>query len=347
MSGKSTIRLITTIAAIFCCITLLHSQSYSPAAGREGSDALHFEDVRFSAWATSCMLERGPGIMGYPDSIEVTNGVEGFATGKAGNEVVSLGDGGRATLTFENPIQNGQGPDFAVFENSFDGNFLELGFVEVSSDAQHFVRFPSSSLTPVDTQIGPYDILDPEKIHNLAGKYRSGWGSPFDLEDLRDSAGIDLYNIIAVRIIDVIGILDEILGSRDASGRLINDPFPTPFETGGFDLDAVGVINSSMPSGIKQSPAIHSTSQSGLKLYPNPCRQELSIEFPDEFKDKYQNECRGEWTLMDVNGRILLKGNVDKSRESISLEGLHDGIYILKTCAEGTQMVRQIIKDSR
>ena len=31
--------------------------------------------------------------------------------------------------------------------------------------------------------------------------------------------------------------------SCDFNGHQINDPWPTPFNTGGFDLDAVGVIN--------------------------------------------------------------------------------------------------------
>ena len=35
----------------------------------------------------------------------------------------------------------------------------------------------------------------------------------------------------------------QTLGTRDAEGHLINDPYPTDYETGGFDLDAVGVLN--------------------------------------------------------------------------------------------------------
>ena len=61
--------------------------------------------------------------------------------GKAGDgTILSLGDGGEATLTFSTPISNGQGADFAIFENSFSATFLELGLVEVSSDGQNFVR---------------------------------------------------------------------------------------------------------------------------------------------------------------------------------------------------------------
>ena len=57
--------------------------------------------------------------------------------------VVSLGDGGSITLTFAHPLSDGTGPDLAVFENAFNDTFLELAFVEVSSDGANFVRFPA------------------------------------------------------------------------------------------------------------------------------------------------------------------------------------------------------------
>jgi hypothetical protein len=46
-----------------------------------------------------------------------------------------------------------------------------------------------------------------------------------------------------VRIIDVVGSIDPAFGTRDSLGNLINEPFPTPFSSSGFDLDAVGVIH--------------------------------------------------------------------------------------------------------
>ena len=130
-----------------------------------------------------------------------------YASGPPDELVVSLGDHGMATLGFEFPIVNRPGPDFAVFENSFGNGFLELGFVEVSSDGERFVRFPAVSLTQEEQQVNTFDTLDATRIHNFAGKYQHAYGTPFDLEDIRDSAGIDLSRIIAVRIIDVGGCL--------------------------------------------------------------------------------------------------------------------------------------------
>ena len=54
-----------------------------------------------------------------------------------------LGDDGSLVLTFPAPIADGAGPDFAVFENAFSTEFLELAFVEVSSDGTNFTRFPA------------------------------------------------------------------------------------------------------------------------------------------------------------------------------------------------------------
>jgi hypothetical protein len=49
---------------------------------------------------------------------------------------------------------------------------------------------------------------------------------------------VDLSNITAIRIVDIIGD-----GSvRDSLGHLVYDPYPTT-GSAGFDLDAVGLIN--------------------------------------------------------------------------------------------------------
>jgi len=108
--------------------------SFAPAAGINGTTAIHKDSSVFSAWATSCTVSRG-----YLDisdtSIGVTStGTELDALGIADGTVISLGDNGSATVTFNQPILNGSGPDFAVFENGFNDDFLELAFVEVSED---------------------------------------------------------------------------------------------------------------------------------------------------------------------------------------------------------------------
>jgi hypothetical protein len=270
----------------------LYSQPYAPPAGQQGTTAIPAGSPFITRWADSCRVTRGPAIITNPDSLAVIHGEPADATGRAGDgRVVSLGDGGNATLYFNEPVTDGQGPDFAVFENAFTDSFLELAFVEVSSDGINFFRFDAVSLTPTDEQVGPYGSLDARNINNLAGKYRSGYGTPFDLEELGEPAGLDIAAIHWIRIVDVIGILDEKAGSKDAQGNMINDPWPTPFASGGFDLDAAGVI----------SGYISSVEQQTGKFY----------------------------RIINMNGVIMLQGQIDAGYNRIDARNLPPGIYIM------------------
>jgi hypothetical protein len=211
---------------------------YAPAAGVPGSTALPGNDPAIVAWAT-----------GWQDYIEGDDLAENFRTPDkalgpavvpgAGDvfDIVSLGEGGRITLTFDLPISDGPGADFAVFENSVIPGFLELAFVEVSSDGAHFVRFPSHSLTPAP--MGPWaNLMDPTKVDGLAGKYLLGYGTPFDLADLPEDPRLDRHDIRFVRLHDIPG--DG--RAQDSFGNPIYDPYPTQ-QSAGFDLDAVAVLH--------------------------------------------------------------------------------------------------------
>ena len=73
-----------------------------------------------------------------------------------------------------------------------------------------------------------------------------GFGTPFDLEELRDSSGIDVNNIVYVRIVDVVGTIDPMYARYDAHGHMVNDPYPTAdtiWASGGFDLTGVAVLH--------------------------------------------------------------------------------------------------------
>ena len=237
--------------AIAISVTSFGQGPYAPAAGQPGSTAIHKDSSIINSWATGIEIARGwvnisDTTFHYDGSNLATFGYPALALGEANGDsynAVSLGDGGVATLTFNRTIVNGIGPDFAIFENSFSDTFLELAFVEVSSDGNRFVRFPAVSLTQTETQIDGFGTIDPTNIHNFAGKYRQGFGTPFDLDDLSDSTGIDLNNIRFVRIIDVVGSINEDYATYDSQGNMVNDPWPTPFSSSGFDLDAVAIIN--------------------------------------------------------------------------------------------------------
>lgn len=174
-------------------------------------------------------------------------------------DVVSLGDldatkisagsqPGSITVTLAKPIRNLSGADFVIFENGhisqynqggvgIGGIFGELAYVEVSNGGTSYVRFPSASLTAA--AVGRFGSLNPTDIHNLAGKHvNSGgdsWGTPFDL------AQVGLSQITHIRIVDIPGS-----GAfKDTAGNPIYDAWVT-VGSGGFDLEAVGGISTSM-----------------------------------------------------------------------------------------------------
>lgn len=230
--------------------------SFSPQADANGSDAIFKDSNIFRDWAIDCQIQRGLRQINLPDSGFASTGIALYATSKADAPLcVSLGDGGSAVLTFTASFYNGEGADFAVFENGFGNGedaFLELAHVEVSSNGIDFFRFPSVSEIQVGTQVTSFGNTDASEVHNLAGKYIANYGVPFDLDDIPDTSKLDKAHVTHVKIIDVVGKLDNTLGSKDSQGRLINDPWPTNFAQSGFDLDAVGIIHSNLPLSVRE-----------------------------------------------------------------------------------------------
>jgi len=241
--------LILTILAISTA-----NGQFAPAAGKTGSTAIKSDSSCFVNWASECTVKRGLAQINLSDSGYSSVGTANAAIGPALiNGVVSLGDGGSAVLYFNPPIEDQDGFDFAIFENAFLDTFLEFAHVEVSNDKINWIRFPSVSLTQTTKQVDPFGYTHPENISNLAGKYKMPYGVPFDLAELKDSQHYQT-TFQYLRITDVVGSINPSLGSKDSKGNIINDPWPTPFASSGFDLDAVGVINQSLITNINHIP---------------------------------------------------------------------------------------------
>ncbi len=213
---------------------------YAPAAGQAGSTAIFKSDAAIVGWATGYQNYLvGPNV---DAAWQTPAKALGPAVGDS-FDIVSLGDGGQITLTFAHPIIDAPGDDFAVFENGFSDTFLELGFVEVSSNGTDFFRFANDSLTP--GPVGGFGAVDPTNLQGLAGKYRQGYGTPFDLAALAGvSPLLDLQNVGYVRILDIVGDGTYF----DTSGDAIYDLYPTT-GSGGFDLDAVAVMHAAPEPG--------------------------------------------------------------------------------------------------
>ncbi len=285
----------------------LSAQDFPPAAGLPGSTAIPSNSIYIDEWVDEVEVIRGPMDISQPSLGLASIGDADAAEGPSDPGVVSLGDGGQAIITLSSSISNHEGFDFAVFENGFSADFLELAFVEVSSDGENYFRFPSFSNTSTEEQIGPFNILDATYIHNLAGKYESQFGTPFDLMDLDTVLGLDISSITHIKIIDVVGSVQEVYASYDSQGNIINDPWPTAFESSGFDLESVAILL-----------------ENELGLIDNEVT--LSYTFQDNFLSIPANDTNLIFQVFDLHGRLVKAG---VSTGGISLNELTNGIYIV------------------
>lgn len=308
-----------------------NAQTYPPADGISGTTAIHKDSPQYVAWATGITVERGYVNITNPNltangSSKASFGQPSDAIGYPDGGVVSLGDGGHAILTFENPIYDAEGFDFAVFENGSTA-FLELAVVEVSSDGENFFRFPAHSQTQTATQIGSFQTPSATYLNNIAGKYSANYGTPFDISELEDNALLDKNNITHVKVIDVVGSIDPAYATFDSFGNPINDSHPTPFHSCGFDLQAVGVIN-------QAALGRDDFAKSNLKIYPNPATDSFTITSDEATQ----------LTIYDISGRIVLKQEA-RANEPINVSSLTSGVYIVEVAlpAQGKRTSEQLI----
>jgi hypothetical protein len=329
--------------------TMLQAQ-YAPAAGVEGSMAVHKDSSIIAAWATECNVERGfikisDTTLTYNGSNRASQGSPSDVTGVADGGVVSLGDSGIAVISFKRPVKNGPGPDFAIFENGFQAQeppqhyFLELAFVEVSSDGDHYVRFPAVSESPAAPQLRNFGQLDPTHIHNLAGKYVANYGTPFNLDDVKDNAQIDVSKITHIKILDVIGSVKQSYASYDSKGNIINDPWPTPFATGGFDLDAVAAIHlqEELSTGLN---ALHNNS---VEIYPNPVKKGQRMHLNLVSMATKNVVIR----LIDITGHVIFQDEIQDAENITSTlqipANVKPGWYAIHITTPDNTMIKKIV----
>jgi len=207
-------------------------------------------------------------------------------------DIVSLGDNfpaGYITITFGDPevpghpdhIRNEPGYDFVIFENAFAATwndpvlgffqgqvFVELAYVEVSSNGTDFARFAPVSL--IEGPVQRYGTIDSNNVYNFAGKHPNGYGlctgTGFDLEQLKhlsvvEDSTVDINDITHIRMVDIPGTGDfadiAVEHIDPATGGawqyyLNNHPIYDPWQTldsGGLDLEAIGVLHAQQHKG--------------------------------------------------------------------------------------------------
>ena len=198
--------------------------------------------------------------------------------------------------------------------------------MEVSSDGINYFRFPSVSNTPNQTQVSNSGTLDATLIHNLAGKHRAGWGTLFDLDDLSGYYGLNINNITHVRLVDVVGSIDPQYGTTDRYGNIINDPYPTDFASGGFDLGGVAVLNGYIPEAVEDF-----SSNLAIQVYPNPCTDYVMIE----------NQEGKQVTLYNALGQIVMMQSIENSNEKMEVSHLKSGVYFLQIENQTVKIIKR------
>jgi Secretion system C-terminal sorting domain len=324
---------IKLLIAVLFIVTNIQAQ-FAPAVGVEGTTAIYKDSSIFSGWATNCSIIRGLQDLSDANYGYASVGDSSLCIGMAGDGgVASLGDNGTAIVTFNQPIINVVGWDFAVFENAFDDYFLELAYVYVSSDGVNYYRFPSTSNTQDTIQIGSFDLLDATKLNNLAGKYRALYGTPFDLEELNNIDELDVNNITHVKVQDVVGTINNSYANYDQNGNKINDPWPTPFPSSGFDLDAVGVINQSATNFTENK------NKFAIDIYPNPAIDKISVKTYNSSNNKVFDLIE----IKDVTGKIVFakKNLLEKSAIDVSI--LKKGIYLVYIQSGSQQNIKKLM----
>ena len=274
---------------------------YAPQAPLPGHAGIADNAPEIVAWADACVVNRGWLNIATPDSGFATVGATVNAVGPRDGYILSLGDSGVATLSFPGHLYDGPGPDFAVFENGFanasnpEEAFLELAFVEVSSDGEFFVRFPAHCLLQDTAQNGGSGLMtfsNASLLNNLAGKYIAPYGTPFDLADVATAPGLDAQHITHIRLVDAVGSIGP-HAQHDTAGRAINDPYSTPFPSCGFDLDAVAAMH------LAGLGVAGNASRPAAQIFPNPANDFLEI----------RNTPPGsQYRIHDAFGRLMATG---------------------------------------
>ena len=321
---KKNFIVLLTLSCFFMPQSLL--SQFAPGPQELNTTAIYKNDINFSFWANEVQIERG--WQDISDTIlgKTSIGTNMSATGLANNQIVSLGDAGFAIMKFPFPIYNVIGADFAVFENGFsqEGSeknfyFMELAKVEVSEDGINFIPFESTSNIDNIFQKMSFETSNCTYVNNLAGKYPMNYGTPFDLEEL----GID--SILSIKIIDVVGNIDSNFASFDSHHNIINDPYPTAFSSGGFDLNAIGALNQPNVDTTLNNPLnteIEKSNNYSINVYPNPVKQNSSFFVETSI-------INSSIVIFSLLGEQLFFQYFSQSI-SIETQNIEKGIYILK-----------------
>ena len=136
-----------------------------------------------------------------------------------------------------------------------------------------------------------------------------------------------------MKIIDVIGSIDSNFCNYDQYLNKINDPFPTPFPSSGFDLDAVGVINQG-PLNI-----ILENSENILENF-----RVINGMVVFDLKSVQKADFKVE--IFDLSGKIIFQKNFKNNLEAtqnIDIQSFKNGIYLFKISTQSQSITQKFV----
>jgi len=148
------------------------------------------------------------------------------------------------------------------------------------------------------------------------------------LTELADTPNLDVQNITHIRIIDVIGTIEEEYASFDIEGNKVNDPYPTAFPSCGFDLDAVAVLHE-----VGSVNVLESVDNELIRVFPNP------VKSGDNLFLYFENEQNYTAVLKDING---IKRGVFQNGK-LQLSQLARGVYFVEVKFNERQNIKRIV----
>ena len=144
------------------------------------------------------------------------------------------------------------------------------------------------------------------------------------MDEVEDNELLDKSRVTHVRIVDVVGNIDPEYASYDSEGHIINDPWPTGFNSSGMDLDAIGVIHDIAHYDVPENEV------EAIAIYPNPVKDRLTV--------KTEN-------LQSIEVYNLMGQQVLVSTSSVIDMGvMNQGFYFVRIHADGKTVTKRIVK---
>lgn len=139
-----------------------------------------------------------------------------------------------------------------------------------------------------------------------------------------DSSVVDVNAITHIRITDVVGNINPNYATYDSYGNAVNDPYPTAFPVGGFDLDAVAVLKEWL---INSADNLEETT---VQMYPNPVRNTLYVSGAESV------------AIFNMQGQQIL---YVKNINNVDLSDFESGFYIVQLKVLDRVVVKRLVKE--